>query len=36
MNRKDKILSFLDKRGKGLEIGPSHNPITPKKEGFSV
>ena len=36
MDRKTRILSFLDKAGKGMEIGPSHNPIAPKKEGFDV
>lgn len=34
--RKDKIKSFIDLRGLGLEIGPCHNPVTPKSEGFKV
>lgn len=36
MDRKGKALYALDKRGPGLEIGPSHNPIAPKREGFRV
>ena len=36
MNRKEKILKHIDTSGKGLEIGPSHNPIAPKQEGFDV
>jgi SAM-dependent methyltransferase len=36
INRKDKIFDKLDKQGLGLEIGPSHNPIAPKKDGFNV
>lgn len=34
--RKDKIKSFIDPKGLGLEIGPSHNPVTPKSEGYKV
>ena len=30
--REDKVFYLLDKKGKGLEIGPSHNPIAPKKK----
>lgn len=30
------MFHLLDKTGLGLEIGPSHNPIAPKKEGFNV
>jgi SAM-dependent methyltransferase len=30
------MLSLLDKKGQGLEIGPSHNPLAPKKQGFNV
>ncbi len=36
MSREDKALFQLDKNGIGLEIGPSHNPIAPKKKGFNV
>jgi glycosyltransferase involved in cell wall biosynthesis/SAM-dependent methyltransferase len=36
MDRKDKVFSRIDKRGAGLEIGPSHNPIAPKREGYNV
>lgn len=36
MNRKERILSFIDTAGVGLEIGPSHNPLAPKREGFNV
>lgn len=34
--REDKLLSNLDRHGKGLEIGPSHNPVAPKSAGFDV
>ena len=36
MTRKKKILSHINRNGQGLEVGPSHNPIAPKKEGFNV
>lgn len=36
MSRKEHILSFVNATGHGLEIGPSHNPIAPKREGFDV
>jgi glycosyltransferase involved in cell wall biosynthesis/predicted SAM-dependent methyltransferase len=35
-NRVDKALIMIDRDGLGLEIGPSHNPMAPKKEGFNV
>ena len=35
-NRKEKVFSLLDSEGIGLEIGPSHNPIAPKREGYNV
>jgi predicted SAM-dependent methyltransferase len=35
-SREEKVLHLLDKTGLGLEIGPSHNPIAPKKKGFNV
>lgn len=36
LTREEKIFHLLDKAGLGLEIGPSHNPIAPKKKGFNV
>jgi predicted SAM-dependent methyltransferase len=36
MDRRDIILQLLDLEGVGIEIGPSHNPIAPKKLGFKV
>ncbi|WP_051632452.1 glycosyltransferase [Nitrincola lacisaponensis] len=36
LTRENKILWGLDTQGKGLEIGPSHNPIAPKKKGYDV
>ena len=36
MNRRSKILEHCKKKGKGLEIGPSFNPIAPKSEGYDV
>ena len=36
MTRIDKALYALDKKGAGLEVGPSHNPIAPKRKGFNV
>lgn len=36
MDRKEKILNSINKEGLGLEIGPSHSPVAPKKEGFNV
>lgn len=35
-DRKQIILRDLDPKGLGLEIGPSHNPVAPKKDGFRV
>jgi predicted SAM-dependent methyltransferase len=34
--RKYKVFHSLDKLGAGLEIGPSHNPIAPKRDGYDV
>jgi predicted SAM-dependent methyltransferase len=34
--REEKVFHLLDKKGAGLEIGPSHNPIAPKSKGFNV
>ncbi|MBK8689032.1 MAG: hypothetical protein IPN24_11515 [Betaproteobacteria bacterium] len=36
MSREDKALYAVDRKGLGLEIGPSHNPIAPKRRGFNV
>ena len=36
MDRVDKVLHLVDRQGFGLEIGPSHSPIAPKKAGFNV
>lgn len=30
------IRGMVDRTGKGLEVGPSHNPLFPKREGFDV
>lgn len=34
--RELKVFTMLNKNGRGLEIGPSHNPIAPKSKGFNV
>jgi SAM-dependent methyltransferase len=34
--RKELIFKRIDPRGHGLEIGPSHNPLAPKVDGFDV
>jgi len=34
--REEKVFHLLNQKGLGLEIGPSHNPIAPKKKGFNV
>jgi SAM-dependent methyltransferase len=36
MGRKDRVLAGIDRNGLGIEIGPSHDPIAPKSEGFKV
>ena len=36
MNRTEKVLQYINADGKGLEIGPSHNPLAPKKAGYDV
>jgi len=35
-NRVDKALEFISKDSLGIEIGPSHNPIAPKRNGYNV
>lgn len=34
--RERAVFYLIDKQGFGLEIGPSHNPIAPKKNGYNV
>lgn len=34
--RERAVFHLIDKQGFGLEIGPSHNPIAPKKKGYKV
>ncbi|MCE5194782.1 MAG: methyltransferase domain-containing protein [Nitrospiraceae bacterium] len=36
MDRISILLKHCSRDGKGLEIGPSYNPVAPKKEGFNV
>jgi SAM-dependent methyltransferase len=36
LNRVEKALRMIDPHGLGLEIGPSHNPLAPKRAGFKV
>ena len=36
LSRIDKALHMIDRKGFGLEIGPSLNPVAPKKAGFNV
>ena len=36
INRQDKLLWGIDKEQKGLEIGPSHQPVAPKRCGYCV
>lgn len=35
-SREEKMFHSLNKKGLGLEIGPIHNPIAPKRAGFNV
>lgn len=35
-DRADKALAFVDRGGKGLEIGPAHRPLAAKRDGFDV
>lgn len=36
MNRDNIILQHIKKEGLGIEIGPSYNPIAPKRKGYNV
>lgn len=36
LSRTDKLLYGISKNGLGLEIGPSHRPVAPKRAGYNV
>jgi SAM-dependent methyltransferase len=36
MTRREKILHHISRDGRGIEIGPSHNPVAFKRDGFNV
>jgi len=36
VTREEKLLWRLDRSGRGLEIGPSYNPVASKRNGFDV
>ena len=36
IKRTDRILYSCNTQGVGLEIGPSYNPVAPKKEGYDI
>lgn len=36
MTRKEKLLLHVSQGGRGVEIGPSYNPLAPKREGYRV
>jgi predicted SAM-dependent methyltransferase len=36
MHRNEKLLKYVSKDGCGVEVGPSVNPIAPKKNGYNV
>ena len=36
MNRQEKILLHIDPTGHGIEVGPSYNPVAPRKNGYKV
>jgi predicted SAM-dependent methyltransferase len=36
MHRNEKVLKHVSRDGYGVEIGPSHNPIAPKREGYKT
>jgi SAM-dependent methyltransferase len=35
MDRRDVILKYITKEKHGIEIGPFHSPLTPKREGYN-
>ena len=36
MERNEQVMKNLNLSGCGLEIGPSYNPVLPKKNGYDV
>jgi hypothetical protein len=36
VTREQKLLHAIDKSARGVEIGPSHSPVAPKRKGFRV
>ena len=36
MHRKQILTSLIDRNGIGLEVGPSHDPVAPKADGYRV
>jgi hypothetical protein len=34
--RRARVLAAIDRNGVGIEIGPSHSPLAPKRDGFNV
>ena len=36
MTREEKLLKAVNQEARGIEIGPSHNPVAPKRMGFRV
>jgi len=32
----EQLLRYIDKNGHGVEIGPSHSPVAPKRAGYKV
>ncbi|BDA77819.1 hypothetical protein LPTSP3_g07490 [Leptospira kobayashii] len=36
MKQEEKIFRHINKNGYGIEVGPSHNPLAPKKKGYKV
>ncbi|MDQ2150672.1 methyltransferase domain-containing protein [Alcaligenaceae bacterium C4P045] len=35
MDRRDVILKYITKEKQGIEIGPFHSPLTPKRDGYN-
>lgn len=35
MDRRDVILKYISKEQRGIEIGPYHSPLTPKRDGYN-
>jgi len=36
MSRNNILLASINKEGRGLEVGPSHRPAAPRREGYQV